>query len=87
MGVDKIHSKCDCINGSIVNELREPILYSFTLSSPPGFKICKEPRRKVFKRTEKSVLLHITFYLEDDDHKPVDFNGEIFSFTCQLVET
>ena len=41
-GIDKIHSKCDCVNGSIVNGCREPILYSFALSSPPGHKIYKE---------------------------------------------
>ena len=32
-GFDKIHLKCDCINGSIVNGTMEPILYSFALSS------------------------------------------------------
>ena len=37
-GIDKIHLKCDCIQGSIVNGIREPILYSFALSSPPGHK-------------------------------------------------
>ena len=42
-GIDKIHLKCDCIQGSIVNGIREPILYSFALSSPPGHKIYKEP--------------------------------------------
>ena len=34
----------------------------------------------------KSVLSHITFYLEDDDHKPVEFNNETISFTCQLIK-
>ena len=38
-GIDKVHLKCDCINGSIVNGIKEPILYSFALSSPPGHKI------------------------------------------------
>ena len=42
-GIDKIHLKCDCIQGSIVNGIRESILYSFALSSPPGHKIYKEP--------------------------------------------
>ena len=73
--VDKIHLKCDCINGSLVNGVREPFLYSYALSSPPGHKIFKKPRIKLFKKLNKSVLSHITFYLEDDDHKPVDFNG------------
>ena len=49
-GIDKTHLKCDCIQGSIVNGIREPILFSFALSSPPGHKIYKEPRVKFFKK-------------------------------------
>ena len=85
-GNDKVHLKCDCIQGGIVNGVREPILYSFALSSPPGHKIYKEPRVKLFKKINKSVLSHITFYFEDDDHKPVNFNGETISFTCQHIK-
>ena len=85
-GIDKVHLKCDCIDGSIVNGVREPILYSFALDQPPGHKIYKEPKVKLFKKINKRVLSHITFYLEDDDYKPVDFNNEIVSFTCQLIK-
>ena len=85
-GIDKVHLKCDCIQGIIVKGVREPILYSFALSSPPGHKIIKEPRVKLFKKVNKSVLSHITFYFEDDDYKPVDFHGETISFTCQLIK-
>ena len=85
-GIDKVHLKCNCIQGSIVNGVREPILYSFALSSPPGHKIHKEPRVKLFKKIKKFVLSHITFYFEDDDYKPVDFHGETISFTCQLIK-
>ena len=35
---------------------------------------------------KKSVLSHITFYLEDDDYKPVNFEIETINFTCQLFE-
>ena len=85
-GIDKIHLKCDCIQGSMVNGIREPILYSFALSSPPGHKIYKEPRVKLFKKINKSVLSHIIFYIEDDDYRPVDFHNETISFTCQLIK-
>ena len=81
-GIDKIHLKCDCIQGSTVNGIREPILYSFGLSSPPGYKMYNEPRVKLFEKINKSVLSHITFYIEDDDHKSVDFNNETISFVC-----
>ena len=85
-GIDKILLKCDFIQGSIVNGKREPILFSFALSSPPGHKIYKEPRVKVFKKVNKSVLSHITFFSEDDDYKPVEFHNETISFTCQLIK-
>ena len=84
--IDKIPLKCDCIQGSIVNGKREPILFSFALSSPPGHKIYKEPRVKRFKKIIKSVLSHITLYFEDDDYKLVDFHNETISFTCQLIK-
>ena len=85
-GIDKVHLKCDCIQGSIVNGVREPILFSFALSSPPGHKLYKEPRVKLFKKVNKSVSSHITFSFEDDDYKPVDFHGETISFTRQLFK-
>ena len=34
--VDKVHLKCNCVDGSIVNGVREQRLYSFNLSVPPG---------------------------------------------------
>ena len=85
-GLDKVHLKCDYIQGSITTGIREPILYSFAFSSIPGQIIYKEPRIKLFNKTNKSVLSHITLYFEDDDHKPVDFNNETISFTCQIIK-
>ena len=84
--IDKIHSKCDCIQGSIVNGIREPILFSFALSSPPGRKIFEKLKIKLFKKINKSVLSHITFYSQDDDHKHFDFHYETVWFTCQLIK-
>ena len=85
-GIKKVHPNCNVADGSIVNGVREPILYSFALDQPPGHKIYKEPKVKLFKKINKSVLSQITFYLEDDDYKPVDINSEIVSFTCQLIK-
>ena len=56
-GIDKIHLKADCIEGSIVNGIREPIFYSFTLRSPPVHKIYKEPRVKLFKKVNLFSLI------------------------------
>ena len=82
-----MHLKCDCINGSFLNGLPEPNLCSFALNKPLGHKTYEEPRIKLFKKINTSVLSHITFCLEDDDHKEVNFNGETINFTCQLNST
>ena len=55
------------------------------LINHPVIKIYKEPKIKFFKKN-KRVLSHITFYLEDDDCKSVNCNGETISFTCQLIK-
>ena len=47
-GVEKIHLKCDYLNGSIVNRVREPILYSFALDQLNCYKIYKESRIQLF---------------------------------------
>ena len=75
-GIDKILLKANCIKGSFVNSVREPILYSFAISSPPGRKIYKEPRIKLYKKIYKSVQSHTILSNEDDHHKPFDFNGK-----------
>ena len=55
--------KCDCFNGSIVNGVREPILYSFSLDKPTRHKVYKEPRIKLFKKVNKSVFItHTILY-------------------------
>ena len=63
----------------------EPTLYIVGLTSPPGHEMFGERRIYVFKKLKKSVLSPITFYLEDDDHKAVDFSGETISFICHLI--
>ena len=83
---NKIHLKCDCIDGSIQNGLRQPILYSFVLDKPSGYKIFSEPETIHYKKINKSVLNIITFYLEDDNNKEIDFNGETLTFTLQMIK-
>ena len=37
--IDKIHLKCDVTDGSVVNALRQPILFSFSLDKLSGYKV------------------------------------------------
>ena len=83
---NKIHLKCDCIHGSIQDGIRQPILYSFVLDKPSGYKIFSEPETIHYKKINKSVLNTITFYLEDDNNEEVNFNGETLTFILQMIK-
>ena len=83
---NKIHLKCDVINGSIVSCLRQPIFFSFVLDKPVGYKTFCEPETINYKKLNKSVLKTITFHLEDENHEKVDFNGETLTFILQMIK-
>ena len=78
--------KCDVIDDSVVDGVRQPILYSFDLDKPSGYKVFCEPERIHYKKMNKSILKTITFYLEDDNNEDVDFNGETLTFTLQMIK-
>ena len=84
--IDKIHLKCDCIDGSIQNGVRQPILFSFVLDKPAGYKVFCEPETIHYKKINKSVLTTITFSLEDDNNNEVNLNGETLTFTLQTIK-
>ena len=83
--INKIRLKCDCIDGSIQEGVRQSILFSFVLDKPAGFKVFCQPETIHYKKINKPVLNTITFYLEDDNNKIVDFNGETLTFTIQMI--
>ena len=83
---NKIHLKYDCINGSVLNGIRQPILFSFVLDELPKYKVFCEPETIHYKKINKSVLNTTTFYLEDDSDKEVNFNGETLTFTLQMIK-
>ena len=84
--IDKFHLKCDCIDGSIQDGLRQPILFSFVLGKPSSYKVFCEPETILYKKINKSILNTIIFYLEDDNNEVVDFNGETLTFTLQMIK-
>ena len=78
--------KCDCIDGSIQDGLRQPILFSFVLDKPSGYKNFCEPETTHYKKINKPVLNTITFYLEDDNNDEVNFNQETLTFNLQVIK-
>ena len=50
---NKINLKCDFIDGSVVNVLRQPIVYSFVLDKKPGYKVFSEPETIHYKKNKQ----------------------------------
>ena len=69
MPTDENHSNCDCIDGSIVDGFREPILFSFGWNKLPGFKLFNEPDTRWHKKT---VLIGSSSYLEGHYELQID---------------
>ena len=78
--------KCDLIHGSEVCAKPNPILYSFVPNKPSGYKVFYQLETIHYEKVNKSVLNTIPFYLEDDNHKEVNFNGETFTFTLHMIK-
>ena len=54
--IDKINLKCDVIDGNVLNGKREPILFSYILEKPPGYKVFCEPETIHYKRKQISLF-------------------------------
>ena len=78
--------KCDAIDGSIQDGVRQPILFSFVLDKPNGYKVFCQPETIHHKKINESVLNTKTFYLEDDNKEEVNFNEETLNFTLQMMK-
>ena len=83
---NEIHLKCKNIDGSVVNGIREPIQFQFLLNISSGCKIICEPQTIHYRKLNKSVLNTITFHLENDDYKEVEFIGEAITSTLQMIK-
>ena len=64
--------KCDVIDGSVVDGVRQPILYSFVLDKPSGYKVFCESETIHYQKIIKNILNTITFYLEYDNNAEVN---------------
>ena len=85
MKIDKILLKSDCIDGSIINGVREPILFSFASHIPTGFNFFVKWKQYILKK-DKSVVNSITFYLEEDPINIVIINGDTCDFYFEISE-
>ena len=85
MGFSTINIHCKVISGAKDNGKDTDILYTFNLTEPPGYLINIIPTNILYQNVTKDRIEYIEFHIKDEHGRPVDFNGDVLSFTLHLV--
>ena len=81
MGSSTINIHCNVISGAKDNGKVTDILYTFNLTEPPGYLINIIPTNILYQNVTKDRIEHIEFHIKDEHGRPIDFNGDVLSFT------
>ena len=85
MGFSTIDIHCNVISGVKDNGNNTDILYTFTLTEPPGYLINIIPTNILYQNVTKDRIEYIEFHIKDEHGRPIDFNGDALSFTLHLI--
>ena len=85
-GIHEIQLSSGSANGSIVNGVRKPFLFSLEFDKTQILRILKTPKSKHFQKNLKPLIIEIRFFLQNDVFKRVIFNGETIVFTVSLMK-
>ena len=85
MGFSTINIHCNVISGVKDNGNNTDILKTFTLTEPPGYLINIIPTNILYQNVTKDRIEYIEFHIKDEHGRPIDFNGDVLSFTLHLT--
>ena len=73
------------ISGAKDNGKDTDKLYTFNLTEPPGYLINIIPTNILYQNVTKDRIEYIEFHIKDEHGRPIDFNGDVISFTLNLT--
>jgi hypothetical protein len=79
---NSIFVNCDCINGSYVNGISSPVIYSFGPKVSPGCRIVESPVNLVYLPLNRKTLSEFSLWITDQAGRHIDFRGE--NITCRF---
>ena len=85
MGFSTINIHCNVISGVKDNGNNTDILYTFTLTEPPGYLINIIPTNILYQNVTNDRKELVQFHITDEHGRPNDFNGDTLSFTLQRI--
>ena len=85
MGFSNNNFLCNLISGDKDNVKNTDVLYTFTLTEPPGYLINIIPTNILYQNVTKDRIDYIEFHFKDEYGRPIDFNGDVLNFTLHLI--
>ena len=85
MGFSTINIHCNLISCVKDNGNSTDILYTFTLTEPPGYLINIIPSTILYQNVKKDRIDYIELLIKDEHRIPIDFNWDVLSFTLHLI--
>ena len=85
VGFSTINIHCNVISGVKDNGNNTDIRYTFTLTEPTGYLINIIPTNILYRNVTKDRIEYIEFHIKDEHGRPIDFNGDVLSFTLHLT--
>ena len=85
MGFSTINIHCNEISGVKDNGNNTDILYTFTLTEPPGYLINIITTDILYQNETKDRIEYIEFHFKDEHGSSIYFNGDVLNFTLHLV--
>ena len=85
MGFCTINIHCNVISGVKDNGHNTDILYTFTLTEPPGYLTNIIPTNILYQNVTKDRIEYIEFHIKDEHGRPININGDVLSFNLHLV--
>ena len=86
MNINSILVNIDIINGSYVNGVQQPTIYSFFPNVPPGHKIIESPRNLVYLPIVIDKISSINTSITDNHGKILDLRGEHITMRFHIRE-
>ena len=87
LSVNTILVEASCINGSFVNGVKKPIIYSFFPNAPPGYKIIETPINLVYLPVcSIDSLSDLKVTLTDQDGNILNLRGENVTIRFHMRE-
>ena len=79
MGFSTINIYCNVKSG-----VKDKGNSTFTLTEPPGYLINIIPTNILYQNVTEDRIEYIEFRIKDEYGRPIDFNGDVLSFTSHL---